>query len=107
MYTFPNTCEIVEYFIIITVEFFKNNDMLITLLLGLCNSLLQVDIGRFIIFEKMLLSVLYDAVGAKRHETVSITAEVGKEFVRMISTEDLTDLGWLGKSGLSDSRHCR
>ena len=59
--------QIVKYFIIAFVEFFKNDDMLIALLLRLGDDLLQVDVGGLVVLKKVLFGVLDDAVGTQRH----------------------------------------
>jgi len=50
--------------------------MLIALLFGISDSIVDVDIHWLVILEEVLLGVLDDAVGAEWHETVEVAAEV-------------------------------
>ena len=77
--------------------------MLVTSLLCLVQRLLEVEVGRPIVLEEVLLGVLDYAVGAERHQALSIAAEVGQELLRVVGAEDLAQLGRLGEGG--HSRH--
>jgi hypothetical protein len=46
-------------------------------LLGLHEHILQIHVHWLVVLEEVLLCVLHDAVGAKRHQALRIAAEVG------------------------------
>jgi hypothetical protein len=62
MDTLPQSHQIVKNFIVSLIQLLENDDMLVALLLRLCNYLLQIHIGRLVVLKEMLLRVLYDTV---------------------------------------------
>ena len=76
MDTLPQAHQIVKYFIVSLIQLLKNYDMLVALLLRLCNYLLQIDIGRLVVLEEMLLRVLDDTVWTQRHQTLTIKTKI-------------------------------
>lgn len=109
MYAFPQPQDIVINLVVVFTELLENDDMLVALLFSVTNGFNQIDIGRFVIFDEVLLSVLNDAVGTKGHEALHVTAEVGEKLGWVISTEYFFDFCGLRHRGvlLLQSRHNR
>ena len=98
--------QIVKYFIIAFIEFFKDDDMLVTLLLRLGDDFLQVDVGGLVVLKEVLFGVLDNAVGTQRHQAFAVAAKICQKFVGMVCAVDFSYLAVLGKSSLVYSRHC-
>ncbi len=81
--------------------------MLIAFLFGIVDGLDKVDVGRFVVLDEVLFSMLDDAVGTEGHETLCIAAEVGKKFSGVVGAEYFFDFLVLRDSGWLYSGHGR
>ena len=105
--TFSESHDIIIDFIVAFAQFFEYYDVLIAFLFGIVDGLEEVDVDGFVVLDKVLFGMFYDAVGTERHETLCVAAEVGEKFSGMVGAEYFFDLLVLGDSGLLYSRHGR
>ena len=105
MYALPEPHQVVVDLIVGPTELLEKNDVLIAFLLGIEEDFLEVDVGRLVVLEEVLLGVLDDAVGAEGHEALRIAAEVGEHFVLVVGAVDPALLCVLGQRGGVDARH--
>jgi hypothetical protein len=81
--------------------------VLIAFLFNFSDYLLEVDVGRLIILQEVLLGMLDDAVGTQRHQALTIATKIGEKFIGVVSAVYLSDLAILGQRCLVDSGHHR
>jgi hypothetical protein len=74
----PEPHGIVIQFVVGTTQFLVDDDVLIALLLGFGDGIMNVDIDGAVALQEVLLRVLDDAVWTQRHQAVGVAAEVGQ-----------------------------